>query len=141
VTNSYTAPLKDLKIDANGARASMGHFLRGVDCRNSKAFCERPFALQGQQPEKDKRNVEVAAPLEKYLQTPTATFLSFTFSASFDVWANQTKLIMYKIENKTKNIMTTQSFLNSLLFTTQLLKCNTSSVHLHCIFVILECSK
>ena len=47
---------------------------------------------------------------------------------------------MYELE--TKRIMTTQSFLNSLLFTTQL-KWNKSthcSVHLHCLLLILECS-
>jgi len=32
VANSYTTPYKkDFKIDANGARAFMGHFLCGVD--------------------------------------------------------------------------------------------------------------
>jgi len=32
VANSYTVPLeKDLKIDANGVRAFMGHFLCGVE--------------------------------------------------------------------------------------------------------------
>jgi len=37
VANSYTVALeKDFKIDANGARTFMGHF---VWCTNSKAFC------------------------------------------------------------------------------------------------------
>jgi len=32
MANSYTAPLeKDLKIDANGTRAFMGHFLCGTE--------------------------------------------------------------------------------------------------------------
>jgi len=32
MANSYTAPLeKDSKIDENGARAFMGHFLCGVE--------------------------------------------------------------------------------------------------------------
>ena len=53
------------------------------------------FALQRQQPEKDKRNVDVATPLEKFMRTHMAT----TLSASFDVWASQfNKLTMYEIE-------------------------------------------
>jgi len=31
-------------------------------CKNGKAYCERPFALQRQQPEKHKKNVDVASP-------------------------------------------------------------------------------
>ena len=63
----------------------------------SRAFslCERPFALQRQQPEKDKQNVDVAR-LEKILRTPKGTL---TLSASFHVWANQVKPTMYEIEN------------------------------------------
>jgi len=34
-----------------------------------ETFCERPFALHRQQPEKDKQKFDVA-PLEKFLQTP-----------------------------------------------------------------------
>jgi len=40
-----------------------------------KAFCERPFALHGQQPEKDKRNVDFPPP-EKFLRT-SMTDLAF----------------------------------------------------------------
>jgi len=54
-------------------------------CTNSKAFCERPFELQRQQPVKDEQNV-VVSPLQKYLLTPTAGF-SFNLLPSFDVWA------------------------------------------------------
>jgi len=39
-------------------------------CVKGKAFCECPFALHRQQPEKDKQNVDVALPLEKILRTP-----------------------------------------------------------------------
>jgi len=63
--------------------------------RNRKAFCERPFALQRQQPENDKQNVDVP-PLEKFLQTPMATV---TLSASLHIWANQAELTMYEIES------------------------------------------
>ena len=71
-----------------------------------------------------------------------ATFIRPFSSSSFDAWASQVnnmrskknyettwvakrtasqvKLTMYDIENYTKRIMTTQPFLNSLLFTTQL---------------------
>jgi len=38
--------------------------------RKDKAFCERPFALHHQQPEKDKQNFDVAPPLEKFSRTP-----------------------------------------------------------------------
>jgi len=31
-------------------------------CRNTKAFCERPFALQRPQPENNKQNVDVVPP-------------------------------------------------------------------------------
>jgi len=63
VANSYISPLeKDFKTDANGARAFKGEF--SLWCRNTKAFCERPFALQLQQPEKDKQNVHVFPLLE-----------------------------------------------------------------------------
>jgi len=64
-------------------------------CKNSKAFSERPFALQRQQLEKDKQNVDVAR-LKKFLRTSMATF---TLSTSFHEWANQAKLTMYEIEN------------------------------------------
>jgi len=37
--------------------------------RKGKAFCERPFALHHQQPEKDKQNFD-AALYEKFLRTP-----------------------------------------------------------------------
>jgi len=33
-----------------------------LSCRNNKELCERPFALQRQQHEKDKQNVDVAPP-------------------------------------------------------------------------------
>jgi len=48
-------------------------------------FCERPFALQRQQPENNLQNVDVA-PLEKFMRTPMA---ALTLSASFHVWAHQ----------------------------------------------------
>jgi len=64
-------------------------------CRNSKAFCECPFALQRQQPEKDAK-CRRCTPLEKFLRMPLATFV---LSASFDIWASQVKLTMYEIEN------------------------------------------
>jgi len=38
--------------------------------RNSKAFCEHPFALQRQQPEKDKQNVDVAPPWKNFCGRP-----------------------------------------------------------------------
>ena len=41
---------------------NMGHFLW---CRKGNAFCERPFALHRQQPEKDKQSVDVAPPTGK----------------------------------------------------------------------------
>ena len=60
VANSYTGPFeKDIKIHANGRRAFMGHFLCGVE--TVKRF-ERPFALQRQQPEKDKQYIDVSPP-------------------------------------------------------------------------------
>jgi len=58
-------------------------------------FCKRLFALQRQQPEHNKQNVDFV-PLEKFLWTPMATV---TLSARFHVWANQAKLTMYEIEN------------------------------------------
>jgi len=39
-------------------------------CRDSKAFCERPFALEREQPENDKQSVDVAPDLEKVLRKP-----------------------------------------------------------------------
>ena len=48
-----------------------------------------------------------------------------------------------KLEKQTKRIMTTQPFFNNLLFTIELFRWNKSthcSVHLHCLFFILECS-
>jgi len=36
----------------------------------SEAFCEHPFALQRQQPEKDKQNVDVAHPWKKFCGRP-----------------------------------------------------------------------
>jgi len=60
VANSYTAPFeKDFKIDANGGRAFMGHFLCGVE--TVKRF-ERPFPLQRHKSEKDRQNVDVSPP-------------------------------------------------------------------------------
>ena len=38
-------------------------------CRNSKPLCERPSALQPQQPKKDKQNVHVVPLLEQYCDT------------------------------------------------------------------------
>jgi len=35
-----------------------------------EAFCERPFALHRQQPEKDKQNFDVTSHLEKFLRPP-----------------------------------------------------------------------
>jgi len=88
VANPYTAPLeKDFKIDANGARASMGHFLW---CGNSKAFCEHLFALQRQQPKKQKQNVHVVPSWKNY----STSMATFTLSTSFDVWASQAKRTM-----------------------------------------------
>jgi len=69
-------------------------------CRNSKAFCERPFALQRHQPEKDQQHVHVAPP-GKMSATPMATF---TLSRGSDVWASQVKLTRYEIETK-QNIL------------------------------------
>jgi len=43
--------------------------------RKDKAFCERPFVLHRQQPEKDKQNFGVA-PLEKILRTPMDALIS-----------------------------------------------------------------
>ena len=37
-------------------------------CRKDKTFCERPFTLHRQQPEKHKQNLDVA-PIEKFLRT------------------------------------------------------------------------
>jgi len=51
-------------------------------CTNSKVFCEGPIALQREQPDKYKQNVDVAPFLEKFLRTPMVTF---TRSTSFDV--------------------------------------------------------
>ena len=39
---------------------NMGPLLDGVE--GGKAFCERPFVLHRQQPEKDKQNVDFAPP-------------------------------------------------------------------------------
>ena len=64
--------------------------------QKQKAFCERPFELQRQQPEADKQNVDVAPLLEKFLRKPAATF---TLSAFFHIWASQVKLTMYGIKN------------------------------------------
>jgi len=35
-----------------------------------KALCERPFTLHCQKPEQNKKNVDVAIPLEKFLRRP-----------------------------------------------------------------------
>jgi len=37
-----------------------------IGCRNCKVFCERPFALQREQPEKDKQNVDFAHPWKNF---------------------------------------------------------------------------
>ena len=39
-------------------------------CRNSKAFCKRSFALQPEQPKRDKQNVHVVPLLEIFLPGP-----------------------------------------------------------------------
>ena len=45
MANSYTAPLeKDFKIDANGARTFMGHFLCGVDSDVVKTVTRAGFS-------------------------------------------------------------------------------------------------
>jgi len=108
-------------------------------CRNRTPFCKRPFALQRQQLENNKQNVDVV-PLEKFLQTPVATS---TLSASFHVWANQAKPTMCEIENWSKRIQTTQPFLIIYFLLRNCLRWNQSihcSIHLHCLFLILECS-
>ena len=38
------------------------HGIFSLWCRNSKTFCERPFALQHQQHEKDTKNVDITSP-------------------------------------------------------------------------------
>jgi len=47
----------------------------GRNYRKRKAFCERPFALHRQQPEKDKRSFDVP-PLEKVLRTTVDALIS-----------------------------------------------------------------
>jgi len=46
---------------------SWGIFFAGL---KGKACCEGPFTLNRQQHEKDKQNVVVPPPLEKFLRTP-----------------------------------------------------------------------
>ena len=53
---------------------SWGIFI-AVSCTKGKTFCERPFTLHRQQPEKDKENFDVT-PLEKFLRGIMVTALS-----------------------------------------------------------------
>ena len=55
-----------------------------VWCRNGKSFCERPFALQHQQPEKNMQNVDFP-PLKKCLLTPMLTPVFFLTFGCFPV--------------------------------------------------------
>ena len=57
VANLYTATWKRFQNRCKWSACFQGLFLEkafSLWCRNSKAFCERPFALQRQQPEKYK---------------------------------------------------------------------------------------
>jgi len=120
VANSYTVSLeKDFKIDANGARAFMGHFLCSVE--TVKRFVNVHLHCNVNNLKNVSNMMMLPSPLEKFLRTSMAIF---TLSASFEVWASQATAIHARIENYTKHItnMMTQPFLNILLFTTQLLK-------------------
>jgi len=69
--------------------------------RNSKAFCERPFALQRQQLEKDKQNVNIFHPGKIFVDTH-----GYFYPFSFDVWANQAKLTVVMVfSNHNMNII------------------------------------
>jgi len=82
VANSYTAPLeKYFKLDENGARAFMGHFLCGVETVKSFVNIRLHYNVSNL---KRTSSMSTLHPLEKLLRTRMATF---TLSASFDVWA------------------------------------------------------
>jgi len=55
---------KRLRIEIQAAQTIV------LETRKAKAFCERTFALHRQQPEKDKRNFDVAPPWKKFCVRP-----------------------------------------------------------------------
>ena len=65
-------------------------------CRNSKAFCERPFPLQRQQPKNISNMMTLPTPLEKFMLSPMAVF---TLSASFEASASQAAAYHVRNEN------------------------------------------
>jgi len=54
--------------NANGARGFMGNFLCGLE--RVKRFVKVPLHYMFRNLKKDKRNVDVALPLEKFLRAP-----------------------------------------------------------------------
>jgi len=95
VANSYTAPHKDFKIDANGARAFIGHFL----CVEIvKGFVNVHLHCNVSNLKKISKMSTLLSLWKDFCGRPW--LLSFTLLASFDVWASQAnKLTMYEIEN------------------------------------------
>jgi len=94
VANSYAAPLeKDSKIDANGARAFMGHCLCGVETVKRYVNIRLHCSVSNL---KKISKMTMLHPLQKFLRMAMDTF---TLSASFEVWASQIKLIINEIEN------------------------------------------
>jgi len=94
VAHSYTAPLeKDFRMDANGARVFIGHFLCGGETvmgfMNDILDCN---LINLKQISKISRYTL----LENFLRTLMA---ALTLSANFEIWASQVKLTTNEIEN------------------------------------------
>jgi len=71
----------------------MGYFLCGVE--TAKRFVNIRLHCNVSNLKKISK-MSTFHPLEKFLRTPMVTFI---LSTSFDIWANQTKLTMYDIED------------------------------------------
>jgi len=85
---------KDFKIEANGARTFMGHFLCGVE--TVKRFVNVHLQCNVSNLKNISNMMTLPPPLEKFLLTPMATF---TLSASFEAWASQVTANHVRIEN------------------------------------------
>jgi len=97
VANSYKASLeKYFKIENRCEWSACFHVAFSLWCRNSKAFCGRPFALQRQQPKKYKLYDDVASFPGKISADAHGYF---HHSASFEVWARQATANYMRIEN------------------------------------------
>ena len=84
-------PEKDFKIDANGARAFMGHFPCGVETAKRFVNVHLHCNLSNQ---KEISKMSMLSPSLKYFCHTRGYFHP---STSFDLWASQAKLTIKQI--------------------------------------------